>query len=544
MLRSLVGSEMCIRDRYQRRVREWFRGWMSEKRPEPMPSAEEPDAKRRRKSRWQDADEEENGAGGNQLSALQAQIQAQMSNVKQLLAAKKGSTAPAPAAMPNPAMTTSYGAGGIPVQAGQSAAPLRLDARGREVDARGNLVRNNLNDIATLKINTKVVVEKPVKEVLPMMETDPSKNPFYDPSLKLGGRNDRRGGRRQAFVFTEEGSETHKRAADRLRHKLSKKAIAERYGKVQPAAAQIVDGSGDAATEVQPKQEKAVLPFKQEGPIPEVEWWDAVLAPNYVSADKVTFDSSKITMYIQHPIPIEPLCEPKDQGPVPLPLTKKERKKLRTRTRIEAEKEKQAQIRVGLLAPPPPKVKISNMMKALLNEAVQDPSKIEQQVRAAMAQRQRNHELRNEERKLKPEERRQKKLKKIMDETAVEMTVAIYRVEDFSNTQNRYKVDINAAQLHLTGCVILCEETGHSCVVAEGSKSSIKKFGKLLTQRIKWKEEDAAKPGDGCQAIWLGAVKKSTFRNFKLEEFRTEVLARQYLAGKNIAHYWDMCMHK
>ena len=47
---------------------------------------------------------------------------------------------------------------------------------------------------------------------------------------------------------------------------------------------------------------------------------------------------------------------------------------------IEAEKEKQAQIRVGLLAPPPPKVKISNMMKALLNEAVQDPSKIEQQV--------------------------------------------------------------------------------------------------------------------------------------------------------------------
>ena len=68
-----------------------------------------------------------------------------------------------------------------------------------------------------------------------------------------------------------------------------------------------------------------------------------------------------------------------------------------------------------------------------------------------MAQRQRNHDLRNEERKLKPEERRQKKLKKIMDETAIEVVVAIYRVEDFSNPQHRYKVDINAAQLHLTG---------------------------------------------------------------------------------------------
>ena len=38
-----------------------------------------------------------------------------------------------------------------------------------------------------------------------------------------------------------------------------------------------------------------------------------------------------------------------------------------------------------------------------------------------------------------------------MDETAIEVVVAIYRVEDFSNPQHRYKVDINAAQLHLTG---------------------------------------------------------------------------------------------
>merc|ERR1711959_84905 len=128
----------------------------------------------------------------------------------------------------------------------------------------------------------------------------------------------------------------------------------------------------------------------------------------------------------------------------------REQKKIRTRNRIETEKEKQAQIRMGLLPPPPPKVKISNMMKALLNEAVQDPSKIEQQVREEMAQRQRNHDLRNAERKLTPEERRQKRLKKFADDISVETQVALYKVEDFSNLQHRYKVDINASQLHLT----------------------------------------------------------------------------------------------
>lgn len=380
-----------------------------------------------------------------------------------------------------------------------------------------------------------------------MIETDPSKNPFYDPNLKQS-TFDRRAGRRQAFVFTEEGSETHKKAAERLRHKLTKKAIAERFGQVQQSAPPIVDGSaGSNPNLIELGTRAPALPFKQEGPIPDMEWWDQVLAPNYGSAGKVSYDETKITIYIEHPIPIEPMCEAKDTGPVPLPLTQKERKKLRTRSRIEAEKEKQAQIRVGLLAPPPPKVKISNMMKAMLNEAVQDPSKIEQQVRAAMAQRQRNHDLRNEERKLKPEERRQKKLKKIMDETAIEVMVAIYRVEDLSNTQHRYKVDINASQLHLTGCVILCEETGCSLVIAEGGKNSVNKFTKLLTQRIKWKDEDAIKAGDtapGCRKIWQGVVKKATFKNFKMEEFRTEVLAHHYLENKNLGHYWDMCMQK
>jgi len=204
---------------------------------------------------------------------------------------------------------------------------------------------------------------------------------------------------------------------------------------------------------------------------------------------------------------------------------------------------------MGLLPPPPPKVKISNMMKALLNEAVQDPSKIEQQVREEMAQRQRNHDLRNAERKLTPEERRQKKLKKYADEINVETQVALFRVEDFSNPQHRYKVDINASQLHLTGAVVICDETGCNAVVAEGGSRSIKKFTKLLMTRIKWggqegvveeNEDDEQEASKKCTLIWQGVVKKPNFKNFHLEECRSEGLARKFLHDKGVEHYWDM----
>jgi len=248
---------------------------------------------------------------------------------------------------------------------------------------------------------------------------------------------------------------------------------------------------------------------------------------------------------------VEPVTEAPDTGPVSLPLTRKEQKKIRTRNRIDTEKEKQAQIRMGLLPPPPPKVKISNMMKALLNEAVQDPSKIEQQVREEMAQRQRNHDLRNAERKLTPEERRQKKLKKFADDISLETQVALFRVEDFSNPQHRYKVDINASQLHLTGAVVICDESNCNAVIAEGGVRSVKKFTKLLLHRIKWgmgeeavpdENEDADGPASSkCTLIWQGVVKKPGFKNFHLEECRTEGLARKFLHDKGVEHYWDMC---
>ena len=66
---------------------------------------------------------------------------------------------------------------------------------------------------------------------------------------------------------------------------------------------------------------------------------------------------------------------------VPVFLTKKERKKLRRQNRREAWKEKQDKIRLGLINPDQPKVKMSNLMRVLGTEAVQDPTKVEAHVR-------------------------------------------------------------------------------------------------------------------------------------------------------------------
>ena len=65
-----------------------------------------------------------------------------------------------------------------------------------------------------------------------------------------------------------------------------------------------------------------------------------------------------------------------------------ERKKLRKQRRREEEKEKQEMIQFGLIPKPEPKVKMSNLMRVLGSEAVQDPTKVEAHVRAQVAERQ------------------------------------------------------------------------------------------------------------------------------------------------------------
>ena len=65
-----------------------------------------------------------------------------------------------------------------------------------------------------------------------------------------------------------------------------------------------------------------------EEPIPEVEWWDALLLQNKVyeindEGEISNLREDKITIYVEHPVPLEPPAEEVQPPPMPLPLTQK-----------------------------------------------------------------------------------------------------------------------------------------------------------------------------------------------------------------------------
>ena len=62
-------------------------------------------------------------------------------------------------------------------------------------------------------------------------------------------------------------------------------------------------------------------------------------------------------------------------------------------------------------------VKLANMMRVLDSAAVADPTKVERHVREQMAKRQKKHEQDNLARKLTDEQKREKKIKKLQEDT-------------------------------------------------------------------------------------------------------------------------------
>lgn len=71
-------------------------------------------------------------------------------------------------------------------------------------------------------------------------------------------------------------------------------------------------------------------------------------------------------------------------------------------------------------------------MRVLGTEAVQDPTKIEAHVREQMAKRQKAHEAANAARRLTADQRREKKVRKIKEDTTLGVTVSVYRYKIFS----------------------------------------------------------------------------------------------------------------
>ncbi|CAB4065847.1 PRPF3 [Lepeophtheirus salmonis] len=180
-------------------------------------------------------------------------------------------------------------------------------------------------------------------------------------------------------------------------------------------------------------------------------------------------------------------------------LTKKERKKLRRQNRREAWKEKLDKIRLGLIEPDQAKVKLSNLMRVLGNEAVQDPTKVEAHVREQMAKRLATHTQMNEDRKLTPEQRKEKMIRKLKEDTSGGVSVAVYRIKSLGNQSKKFKVETNAKQLYMTGTIVLYEDVN----------------------------------------VVVGEIKERHFPEMKFKVCPSEIFAREYFKKSGVEHYWD-----
>lgn len=279
--------------------------------------------------------------------------------------------------------------------------------------------------------------------------------------------------------------------------------------------------------------------------VPNVEWWDSViLTGGYPNEDEsTTIKSSTITNLVEHPTQMRPPTDPLKPIYMPVFLTKKERKKLRRQNRREAWKEEQEKIRLGLEPPPEPKLRISNLMRVLGTEAVQDPTKIEAHVRQQMAKRLKAHEDANAARRLTADQRREKKARKIKEDTTLGVHVAVYRIRDLlNNASKKFKVETNAKQLYLTGCVMLFRDC--NVVVVEGGAKQLSKYKRLMMNRIKWEEDIIKDNGNDvpnkCVLVWEGTSKQRHFGEIKFKVCPIEKMAREHFKKHQVEHYWDL----
>uniref|UniRef100_A0A8C4T3X0 U4/U6 small nuclear ribonucleoprotein Prp3 n=1 Tax=Erpetoichthys calabaricus TaxID=27687 RepID=A0A8C4T3X0_ERPCA len=372
--------------------------------------------------------------------------------------------------------------------------PLILDELGRTVDASGNKIELT-HRMPTLKANIRAVKREQFKQQLKERPADDLESTsYFDPRVpNVAAQRPKR-----SFKFHDKGR------FEKIGQRVRAKAQLER---LQMEIAQTAKKTGiHASTKL-----ALIAPKKEikEGDVPDIEWWDSYLVPPgmelyNLSKEQDIFDLSNL---VEHPAQMGPPVDTDKPVTLGVYLTKKEQKKLRRQTRREAQKELQEKVRLGLMPPPEPKVRISNLMRVLGTEAVQDPTKVEAHVRAQMAKRQKAHEEANAARKLTAEQRKEKKVKKLKEDLTTGVHVCVYRIRNLTNPAKKFKVEANAGQLYLTGTVVLHKDVN------------------VIHLRL-----------------WGQAPQQRSFGDIKFKQCPTENMAREHFKKHGTEHYWDLAL--
>ncbi|KAF7717499.1 U4/U6 small nuclear ribonucleoprotein/Pre-mRNA processing factor 3 [Penicillium ucsense] len=380
--------------------------------------------------------------------------------------------------------------------------------------------------------------------------------PYFDPSLGPKATVAKPRHSRQ-LIFNEKGKYIQQAAALRRQAQLEamKKRIAEK--------------ARQAGLDEDIDLEKA---YMVPAP-PAVEWWDEGLisGTEYSVIDdaanlKIDTADSIITRYVQHPILLEPPQEKHMPAQKPMHLTPKEQAKIRRQRRMADLKEQQAKIRLGLEPAPAPKVKKSNLMRVLGEQAVKDPTAVEARVNREIAERKEAHEMMNEERKLTKEQRREKLAAQQEKDAELGIHVSVYRIDSLASGRNRFKISKNAEQNALTGICVMHPKL--NLVIVEGGKHSINNYRKLMLNRIDWTdnpgpstssgndkdegqpiwlstEDENGEPRDfgnnTCTLLWEGQAKTRVFRKWLgARVCETDSAAKDVLTRSKMENFWTL----
>ncbi|KAF8726543.1 hypothetical protein AX14_007747 [Amanita brunnescens Koide BX004] len=478
----------------------------------------------------------------------------------------------------NPYMSVSQNnkkKGSAPVEQTQQGAGLKMAAHPLLLDTTPTLPQSKKDrykpmqpKFASIKANVRNVPTPPPPP--PPTKTPESSNPYAAAVKDTGfeGAPRERSGR--SFRFNPKGK--YVALANQLRQDNQLEALKQRIAE----SARKAGFDGDMVIEKNLKRP----------PPPATEWWDASLLPTK-SYDDLEFgpeylnldgQDSPITIYIQHPIPIPGPGENK-AALKPMKLTTKEQRKMRRLRRKEALQDKRDRIRMGLLPPDAPKVRLSNLMKVLTSDAVQDPTRVEARVRREVAMRKHQHEKMNAERKLTDEERRQKIETKKAEEDKKGIYGAVYKITKLSDPAHQFKVRRNAEQMNLSGVCIFNSQ--FNLVYVEGGAKFIRQYKRLMLHRIAWteaarprggeeveleenadaeeeagpsvngiaardvpvsgaeaEEEDSSLQSNKCWLIWEGLLRDRVFNTFRAKSCPTDRDAKEFL-GEKLRGYWD-----
>ncbi|KAI6240265.1 hypothetical protein M3Y99_00484400 [Aphelenchoides fujianensis] len=328
------------------------------------------------------------------------------------------------------------------------------------------------------KEDPPVEAERPKLDLRPAIPVLPSADP------RVQQRGPERG-RRDAFKFAEKGTFERQAQKERAQAKL-----ARLQNDISRAAKQTGISSAVRLAIVTPSGAEVV------DDLPAIEWWDRVLlgdAENYDAlppATEATHERFRDTIsdLIEHPVQFKAPDVALENVPLRVHLTKKEAKRLRRMNRQEIQREQAEKIRLGLERAPEPKVKLSNLMRVLGNDAIQDPTKMEAMVRN---------------------------------------------------------------QLHMTGVIVGVEDM-HVIVVEGGPKQQrfyknlmLKRIHwseELVGQKKGVAAEEEEGQRNECVLIWEGTVPTRAFHSEpRIQQAPDHKSARELFAKEGVEHYWDHC---